>query len=344
MSITLLRRAVSSAADDPEAILQALDQPWPGALSDPSYTELLVVCALKRKTVQIKTLRRLGADLGAVRRLLPKPAPQAEVDPWVAVARARHAAASSINRLTDPLQIHVAVLQKLRGQLASDRAFDGANSRERVAFKGHVVAHLESVGSAAPFLPDMKRSLVRDARACGAGYRPGDLAAAFAALRTDEPTSFFWSSITGSKNHAIDVVVRATRGGFVLTSCNRGDGAAVEHPSGKAAALQSVYADAQQLASALAPWTVPAVDKDASLYNFALHDRVMPFTQAKPIALDYRPQKLQKAGNCATKSLFAAVSYLTGVDQETLADYKAMRRSFDTRLTGGLQRAGAPTA
>ena len=66
MSIQALRQAINAESDDPHAILQVLQVPWNGALNRRPYTDLLVVCAIKRKVEQIKMLGLLGADITAI--------------------------------------------------------------------------------------------------------------------------------------------------------------------------------------------------------------------------------------------------------------------------------------
>jgi len=345
MSFELLRIAVKQAADDPAAILQALQAPWAGALNRAPYTSLLVYCATCKspKVEQIKMLGLLGADVGEISSpgLALKSAPEV-LDPAQQIAAQRRAARATTTGLTDPVKIHAAVLQKFRGQLTNDAAVNGASSLERVSFKGRLIAHLENAGQAAAALPSMKRSLVLDAGAHQAGYAVDVLDAALTALVAGDPNSFFWCSLVGSVSHAVDVVVRATGAGFEMTSCNRGEGAFVEPSSGKAGALRATWPSARALADKLAPWTKPSNQDSMHRYNFDLHRvPVGAKDTAKPGAPDYRPQKLQKEGNCATKSMFAALSYLTAKDQDELEAYRGFRRSLDAGLSKDQQRIGA---
>jgi hypothetical protein len=234
------------------------------------------------------------------------------------------------------LDLYKAVLTKFRGQLKSDGQFNGALPRDRVAFKGTVIAQLENKGACPALLPSMKRSLVLDAASYDGGYSAASLEAAIGKLVAKDTSSFFWCSLVGNKKHAVDTVIRVTDAGIELTTCNRGDGA-YQQETGVAGALGSVWSSAKLLADKLAPWTV-AKDDSMQFYNFQLHgvnpsDKV-PDKAAQ--AVDYRPQKLQKAGNCATKSMFAAINFLIATNEAGRDQYKAFRRSVDSALTEDL--------
>lgn len=345
MSISLLRTAVLAADDSAHAILHALKEPWKGALNRAPYTEVLVFCAGKkprRKVEQMKMLGLLGADMSAVRSWRERHSPEVPDDALQQLVARRKAAEapalraqSSIKGLIEPLDIYEAVLTKFTGQLRNDGMVDGAIGRERIAMKGTLIASLENQGHCAQLLRSMKRSLIHDAGAAlSGGYNPNSVLNAVNELISNDPTSFFWCSLTGTKCHAVDTVVRRTQQGFELTTCNRGEGACVEE-SGKAGALRSAYGSAEKLAGRLSTWTQTSSLESIARYNFEMHD-VSATTKKEAKALDYRPQKLQKEGNCCTKSMFAALSFLMATDQDQLVRYKAFRRSLPVTLTNTL--------
>lgn len=342
MSIRLLRGVVSRGGDDPRAILQALQEPWDGALNRPPYTEILVFCATarQRKIEQMKMLGLLGADMSAVSTpgLRAKKIDRAGDDPFLAIAASRRATNASTVALTDPVDLYKAVLIKFRGQLNSEAQFNGALQRDRVAFKGTLIAQLENKGACQALLPSMKRSLVLDASSYAKGYSATDLEAAINKLVSNDRNSFFWCSLTGNQKHAVDTVIRITDAGVELTTCNRGAGAS-EQASGVAGALRSVWPSAKALAEKLAPWTLATTDS-MQFYNYQLHG-ISPAERGvdkSKHSADYRPQKIQKEGNCATKSMFAALNLLMATDGPGTERYKAFRRSLDAALTDDLQR------
>lgn len=362
MGLPELREALLSNNDDPLAILNALATPWRGSLSSKRYEDLLVYCLTakpeKAKPKQLEMLVTLGADLGRVHRLLerekapsaPRQSDFADGEEFLIARRAfdRYQRGGSQEGATIR-QFERSLLVKFLGQLMNDKSVDGASNKQRVGFKGKLIAHLETTNACSRLMPSMKRSLIADARAeCAGGHTPDSLEKALTPLKAEE-NDFYWCSLTGAKGHAIDTVMRKlATGGYELTSCNRGSGAEMSRSRQwkKVEAMRAEFNSAKDLATALSKFTKKSCEEPVVIYNAALHPRDSSLDKLEtgrgsvPINRAYRPQKPQKEGNCATKSMFAALNLLMATSQEGLGAYKAVKGSLRDQLQGSLPLIG----
>ncbi len=312
----------------PESVLTQLQDGWQGSLKDSDYSKC--VSLLAERCVedgmpvlgtlnQIKALGMMGVDLGSLReievRAIDSPTKQ----------RVLKEAREDQERST----------RKFFGQLGNDENENGALPMERVSFKGMLVAELEKhKGIVSPeFLTSAKRSLALDARAVLSGMATeSQLVRELEKLEVDKKDSFIWCSLTVTPNHALDTVVRRVfkdkKAQYELTTCNRGrDFVALDGPETekvKAKALCSYWPDSHGLAAKWSAQTIQGMAISYENYQESLH----PTKETHP---NYRPQSTQKKGDCATKSMLAALNFLIEGPGDG-SKYKAIKNSLKMSL------------
>ncbi len=329
----------------PESVLTHLQDGWQGSLNDGGYSNYVnqlagrIVEGSSADGVtlkQLKTLGMMGVDLGNLRGFEDKASK-------VAVKSEMRSKQTVLQEVREDQE---RVKRKFIGQLGNDESEDGALPFERASFKGMLVAELEKHRGivSEKFLTSAKRSLVLDARR-GAGalgqVKEKELTRELERLEINDPDSFIWCSSTETTKHALDTVVRRVitkdaKVMFEFTTCNRGKGAVILSGPEKdrVQALSSYWSDSNVLAKEWAnqTWAGLALEHDA--YEQAMH----PNKETNP---NYRPQSPQKKGNCAAKSMLAALNFLIEGPGDG-SKYKAIKESLKSSL--GVPRKVQPVA
>jgi len=217
-------------------------------------------------------------------------------------------------------------------------AAEGVKPQERIAHKGLLVAHLEASNAIeGPTLVNIKRSLIFDTRCVLVPKR--HLITEYLEALAKEEVHFIWTSLLGISAHAVDVVIQRDERGLALTTLNRGMGH-LDAGDKHAGARRTVWSSAELLGDALFVAMQNKIRwKSMDEYHDTLHPNSI---DADP---EYRPQRIQKVGNCSTKSMLAAVNYLmTGpgpAARPATAEYKKVGPSLRAAL--GLGQTPSPT-
>jgi len=310
-----VKKAVSEDLFDFK-LAQRLAKGWTGDLEH----ALPVAARLKNPRYMLDALSILGADLRFFRDMALH---QLQLD----IAR------ESLQTLKNVEQQQERRRTAFIKLLVNDTTEDGAKPIERIAHKGLLLACLEKSNTfAGDALIAIKRGLILDYRAALSGndFRTAMLGE-LNALASGEVV-LIWTSSLGHKYHAVDVIIEKDGSDYTLTTLNRGDGAlAVEGSPDHAGARCSRWADQASLLNALQS----AFEERSTWTTMKPYHEMLHPDGDKANDL-YRPQRRQKANNCPTKSMMAAVNYLMtgpGCNAAT-ADYKEVRPRLLGYLVG----------